>query len=426
MTAVEMITRELDQNTTFAPKSKGRSIVVATDGTDSALAALNAALLIVSGDEADVHVLSVVEPIPVAFPTPDGMLLPLDFESSRQDAQRAIVEAQVRQLDSTWQWAVNVKPGRPADVIVAFAQEKEAELIIMGANKHGVWGRLFGEETAMEIARLSDIPLLVASPHMKRLPKRVLVAMDLKADGLQSAPKALAAIVDTRSISCVHAKPKSEFIGVDWAEFDSGYDNAMRDRFSTFEKAFNAVHLRPDLVILHGDPAHEVTDFAEFSKAELIVVGVKRRRGRARAVGGRMASRVIRRANCSVLIVPNLITEKTVAPLPRDTTDVIRDSRLWSSALRDFNARNAGRIVNLEVDDPEIGALVEASRYPLLGVDFDHKDKRLTISLGDTHGTERHLTRTVSRPEAVSILSIDDRDTALSITHGGGQTLLTF
>jgi hypothetical protein len=139
-----------------------------------------------------------------------------------------------------------------------------------------------------------------------------------------------------------------------------------------------------------------------------------------------MATRVLRKADCSVLIGPNLMPEKAAAPLPFHSTDVVSDSRLWSSLLRDFTLQNAGRVASLEVDDPEIGALIEAKSYPLLGVDFDHKDKRLTISLGPTHGVERHLTRTIAKPQAVSVLSIDGRDSALSVTYGNGQTLLRF
>jgi hypothetical protein len=99
---------------------------------------------------------------------------------------------------------------------------------------------------------------------------------------------------------------------------------------------------------------------------------------------------------------------------------------MWSNALRDFTARNAGRIVNLEVDDPEAGALMEATAYPFLGADYDRKDGRLTITLGYTRGLERHLSRTITHPENVAVLSINGRDTALSVSHGGGQTLLTF
>ena len=93
--------------------------------------------------------------------------------------------------------------------------------------------------------------------------------------------------------------------------------------------------------------------------------------------------------------------------------------------MKAFTARNAGRICTLEIDDPELGALVEAHSYPLLGVDYDHRDCRLTVSVGETKGTDRHLARSV-RPESISVLSFGGRDTALSVAHGSGQTLLTF
>lgn len=426
MTAVEMITREVEEKLTPSRSDKTKSIVVATDGSDSALAAFNAANLIRAKTGARVDVLSVLEPIPLVIPVPEAMVIPPDLEKARRDAQTAIVRDQVARFDPEGDWRMEVRLGRRADVIVDFAHERKADLIIVGANRHGVWGRIFGEETAIEIARLSDVPLLVASPGMKRLPKRVIVAMDLNPDGLQCAPQALESIADTPSISCVHVKPRSESMGIDWAEYDAEYELLMRERFKELEKGLKAVHLRPDLVTLHGEPARELAEFAAYSKAEIIVVGVKRRRGRAHAVGGRIAGRVIRHATCSVLVVPNLIPREASVVSPEMATDVIRDSRLWSVALREFTTRNAGRIVDLEVDDPEIGALVEASRYPLLGADYDHKDGCVTIMLGPMRGVDKHLTRTIARPEAISVLNVDGRDTALSVSHGGGQTLLKF
>ena len=429
MTAVEMITSELDETPAIVPKSRIHSIVVATDGSESALAAFNAADLICARNGAEIHVLSVLEPIPpipIMFAQREGMILPLDFEQSREEARRAVIRDQIIRFDSAAQWTVDLRVGRPAEVIVNYAREQEADLIILGANRHSVWGRLFGEETAMEVSRLTDTPLLVASPEMTRLPKRIIVAMDLNPSGLQLAPQALAVIADANSVSCVHVRPSSGFMGISSEEFDSHYERAMKSRFTALEAELEAVHMRSDLIVLHGAPAHELTDYASFAKGELIVVGVKRHRGGARAVGGRMAGRVVRQATCSVLIVPNLIPREALAKSPEGTTDVLRDSRLWSKALREFTARNAGRMVNLEVDDPEIGALVEVTRYPLLGVDYDHKDGRVTIAIGNTHGLDRHLTRAIAKPETVSVLSVEGRDTALSVTHSGGQTLLTF
>ena len=427
MTAVEMITMEMKQGAPAAVVEPVKSIVVATDGSDSALAAFHAAQLIAERSDAVVHVVSVLEPLPAMFTASEGMvLLPPNFFETREDAQREMVLRQITAYDPDGSWSVSLRTGRPAESIVAFARVHKADMIIVGASKHGVVGRLFGEETAMEIARLSDVPLLVATSGLKRLPKRIVVGMDLEADGLQGAPRAVGILADTPTISCVHVKPRAEFLGVDWASYDGEYELAMRERFKTLETQMDAAHLRPDLIVLHGDPSRELTDFAEFSKAELIAVGVKRRNGGNRALGGRIAGRVIREAACSVLVVPRVVGSVSEKKQTSAFTKVTQDSTQWSAVLKEFTARNAGRVANLEVDDPELGALIEASRYPLLGVDYDHKDGRLMITLGYLHGAERHLTRTITHPEAVSVLNVNGRDTALSVTHGGGQTLLTF
>jgi len=303
MLTVDTTTRELDVSSIDSRK-KTLSIVVASDGSDSALSAFTAANLIKSRRAAEIHVLSVLEPMPAMFPSMEGIIIPPEVDRSREEAQRTIVTDQMLAFDPPSEWTLDVRVGRAADSIVEYAKEKNADLIIVGLNKHGFVGRLLGEETAMAIARLSPVPLLVASPDMKRLPRRVMVAMNLRAEGLQSAAEAVAVIADTPSISCVHVKPTSEFLGIDWAEFDNEYEFTMRERFGALEKAFTAANLRPDLVVLHGDATREVTDFAEYSKAELIVVGVRRRHRRARALSGRIATRMLRLAECSVLIVP--------------------------------------------------------------------------------------------------------------------------
>jgi hypothetical protein len=125
-------------------------------------------------------------------------------------------------------------------------------------------------------------------------------------------------------------------------------------------------------------------------------------------------------------VLPDAVPQGGTFQSLSGSTHVIQDPKLWPEALRDFTSRNAGRIVNLEVDDPEAGALMEATAYPLLGADYDRKDGRLTITLGYTRGIERHLSRSITHPETVSVLRTEGRDTALSVTHGGGQTLLTF
>jgi len=423
MTAAPMLMDQVEMKPVAMKNPK--PIVVATDGSETAEAALKAAELISSRTGCFVRIVSALEPLPEIIPSVEGVIVPMDWEEVREKGQREIVTRQISAIEAFKDSPVDILLGKPCEAIADYARRHNAGLIIVGSNKHGVIGRILGEETAVDIARLSEVPLLVASPKMNRLPRRIIIGMSLDPDGMHNTAQALSLVANSPSVSCVHVQPRDEFLGVDWAQYDHEYQLAMSERFAEAEKSLLSAGLRPDLVFLHGNPAKEIVDFADYSKAELIVLDIRRKVGKSRSIGGRTARKIMRHAETSVLIVPNLLPRKPGERLA-GATDVIADSRAWDSSMREFTRRNAGRLVNLEVDDLELGAIVEARNYPLIGVDYDHRDECLTIILGDVHGMERHLTRTVVKPTAVSILCGDGRDSALSVSHTGGQTLITF
>jgi hypothetical protein len=97
----------------------------------------------------------------------------------------------------------------------------------------------------------------------------------------------------------------------------------------------------------------------------------------------------------------------------------------WVRELQGFTNRNAGRRTVLEIDDVAVGAQEEERDYPLRGVAYDPRDKRVEIMLGEQATVERRLTHTVEDVEAIDILKgKDGRDVALRVIHGGTQTLL--
>jgi nucleotide-binding universal stress UspA family protein len=427
MTAIEMIAEEIDAAQLKTDAKKPFSLVVATDGSDAADAAFTAARLIEKKSGCRVHVVTVLEPLPIVLPSPQAIAVPVEVENARVDATRQAAEEQARRFDPEGTWDVSLLVGQPGDAIARFVRENNAGLLVIGANKHSVWGRIFGEETAMEIARTVDVPLFIAAQDLQRLPKRVLVSMDIKPFGLENLTGVLTSISETKIVSCVHVKPRADFMGLDWADYDREYEVAMQERFATIEKMLQKAGISADLIVRHGDVTRELGDFAEFAKAELLVVGINRKRGMLRATSGRLAGRMLRRLATSILILPTPVQGKVRTEFPHDgVTEVLRSPEHWGKALKAFSMRNAGRVCNLEVDDPEFGALLEARAYPLLGVDYDHKDGRLTIMIGDSQGTERHLVRSVPSPDSVSVLSVGGRDTALSVAHGAGQTILSF
>ncbi len=103
------------------------------------------------------------------------------------------------------------------------------------------------------------------------------------------------------------------------------------------------------------------------------------------------------------------------------------ETAMWRRELEEFTKRNAGRRTFLEVDDPEVGAQEEVHGLALRGVAYDPRDDRVEIMLGALASVEAHLTRSVSAPTAVDVLSgAGGRDEAVRVAQAGGQTVLKF
>lgn len=286
-------------------------ILVATDGTATSQAAYAAAELIATQlaatqRRARVHVLSVLEPLPVVVPPLGTPVLAPAISRAREDELRTDMVEQLLKLGRLAEWTTEIRVGTPAETIAEIAKQRQIDLIIVGASHHGMVDRLLGGETATHLARLVNRPLLVAASSMSRLPKRVIVALDLAPVNRSALVRALETLGSPESLSCVHVEPRSEALGVDWAEFDAEYRAEVERAFGKVNAALTCLpRVQSGLVIMHGEVAREINQFADDAKAEMIVLGVKRRRPFSVAPGGGIAMRVLRTARCSVLLVPN-------------------------------------------------------------------------------------------------------------------------
>lgn len=256
--------------------------------------------------------------------------------------------------------------------------------------------------------------------------------MDLDPLHLSELSRVLRLFGPAASVTCVHVQPREEFPGSQSAAFARAYEAAVAQSFEATESAISKVPgLRADLVRLNGDPAAELLRYAEYAKTELLVLGLRRHHGLRRLLGGGVTLKVLRSASCSVLIVP-----ERAAPAARGETGkrdkqvstlVSYDPTEWPSLLKQVTERNAGRHATLEADGAAIGAMVQVVDLPFIGADYDHRDGRVEILLGDFVGSERHFSRSISNPDSISVLKAPDgKDSVVCVAYNGGQTLLTF
>jgi nucleotide-binding universal stress UspA family protein len=315
---------------------------------------------------------------------------------------------------------------------VQSAEDLGASLIIIGSTRHGLLDRLIGQETAARIVQLGRIPLLVASPSMLRLPKRVSVAMDLDPSQLGDLAPVLSILGVNSTVTCVHVQKPEEFPGSTSPAFTRAYESAVAESYEVTQKQLAKIPgVRTDLVRLRGDPATELLRYADRAQVELLVLGLRRHFGLRRLLGGGVALRILREASSAVLIVPETVGPQKSSEkdhkASRGTTITSYDPAMWPTQLKQFTQRNAGRRGTLEVDGEDVGAVMQVVELPFVGADYDRRDQRAEILLGDFVGSDRHFSRSIPKPDSISVLrSHDARDTALCIAYGGGQTLLTF
>ena len=97
----------------------------------------------------------------------------------------------------------------------------------------------------------------------------------------------------------------------------------------------------------------------------------------------------------------------------------------WAVELDAFTERNAQRPTFIEIDSLEFGAQEQERDFPLRGIVYDHRDKRISIMLGELEGADPHLTHSISSVSSVAIgPGHEELIEVVRIAHSGGQTLV--
>ncbi len=412
----------IEESTTLGP------ILVATDGTSSAEAAMRAASLLSRHTGADVVVLAVVETLPLVAADYGMMIPPIDTDRARRQALTQRVQTQVTAIGSAAAaWKIAVLDGDPPAVIARMARDVHARVIVVGLGHHELLDRLFGGETALHSLRLARTPVLAVPPDFQHLPSRVVIATDFSMASVRAARTAMGLFDTLRIAYLVHVAPRMELQPDAFAAWMSLFGEGLGPAFERMkaELALPAT-VTVETISRTGKPSKEILEFARSAQADLVVTGSRGVGLVDRILVGSTATGLVRGAQCAVLAVPALANERRLAWSPSSERVPIPQAE-WGPQLDAFTKRNVGRIAALEVDDPEMGAQAQEHDYPFLGVTWDHNDRRVDVMLGDFKGVRRHLTRGIAGVTAIDMLQDEKgRDWVLRIAHGRGQTILQF
>ena len=136
-----------------------KRVLVALDGSTACEPVLRLLMEIAGPLDMTVMLLHVLEPI-----TPqviDGTVVVDDLEARRQEAEEylAPISTALRAQGVDTAWAI--RRGRPADEIIAGAQESGADLIAMATHGRTGLGRLLFGSVAEAVLRQAEIPVFL-------------------------------------------------------------------------------------------------------------------------------------------------------------------------------------------------------------------------------------------------------------------------
>lgn len=399
------------------------ALLIATDGTPQSDAAIALAHLLPLGDQREVKVLTVVDHTPIPWGAIDRSLV-MDYERGLHQEAQNKAKAQIARLGDK-SWPVEVRSGDPATTIAALAKESRSRIVVVGLGDHGAAARFLGNETALRLMHVSEVPVLAVDSKLRELPRRIVVAMDFSEPSIEAARLALEIAAPGAIVTLVHVVPweRKDYIPEHWFKEHEAYVGAQLTRVTGWLD--QGTKCRMHQRVLYGKPGPSLLACAEELDADLIVAGTHGRGLLGRMLGGETVAKLVRGARRSLLVLPAAAAFQRFDQLAPER-DIREEHAGWAQKLDEFSRRNAGRRGRLEVDDPALGAQLEMTGYRFLGAVYDPPSKRAQLMFGNTGRGGPHLVRGISNIKSVEILfdEHDDRDSALSITSDDGQTLL--
>jgi nucleotide-binding universal stress UspA family protein len=193
--------------------------------------------------------------------------------------------------------------GPPVAAIQEVVDEVGADLVVVGASRHGRFPLSLLGSTCRALARRSTVPVLVLRPDSSVEIVRVLAPTDL-------SEHSAAAFAWAQELAggATHGELRAVLV-INESLMLLPLEQRLLDRVAQEEMdSFLGSRPREGLsatgTVRKGDPASEILAEAESWNADLVVVGTHARKGMERLLLGSVAESALKSAPCHVLVVP--------------------------------------------------------------------------------------------------------------------------
>lgn len=280
-------------------------LVVGVDGSTESVAALNTAASIARFSRCALHVVSVIPPFPPYHIDSGDSRRESNVEELRVQLREAAIRDLLKAADADSAWTSQVVTGRPARELTRIAEERAAELIVVGRRTHGMMDRMMEGETTLQVMRLSSIPVM-AVPSDLDGPRSVVVAVDFSAPSLRAAKIAAELLRKTGTLYLVHVEPPVDIFSEGFAlAGESRHPGDMVVWFRRLTESLGEIgDVMVEPVVLNGRAVPAILEFAERVGANMIAAGSHGHSRMERFLLGSVSTGLVRNAACPVLITP--------------------------------------------------------------------------------------------------------------------------
>jgi nucleotide-binding universal stress UspA family protein len=265
-------------------------IVLASDLAERSRCALVRAVQLKRATAAGLTVLHVAEPGLVG-----------ELAESRRAAAMAKMEAQFSEVSAGRLRRVLIKVvlGDPVSAIVAEAESRDADLVVLGQpGKHRI-KELFAGTTAEQVIRQSRRPVLVAKVRSDQPYRRVVIAFD-RSEAAQRALAIALALAPRAEFYLVYASQRAQTRrGEEEAE---RMQELLEDAAKQVTRRSLYRHTRLTIEVREGAPVHTIASALQAFDADLLAMGTHGRGTLQAALFGSVAQGLMAASPCDALV----------------------------------------------------------------------------------------------------------------------------
>jgi nucleotide-binding universal stress UspA family protein len=286
----------------------GKPVLVATDGLPQSDGAIIVGTALASARGADLHILAVQRPLALIVPHAPELLEPDIGAKLIADLTR-VARAQCRRVAPATANAPAPEPevltGDPSQIVSHAALDRGAQLVVVGIGEHDVLDRMFGDETALKLARVSRVPLLAIPAWSLTIPGTAVVGIDFSEASVQAARTAQRLLPAGGALYLVHVIPRERQLLEPWLT-ERAYDRIVNHNFRRLRaRVGERLGISVHQTIRVGDPGRALLEYGQQVGADLIATGSHGHGFVSRFVLGSTTTKVLRGAHCAVLVVPS-------------------------------------------------------------------------------------------------------------------------